>query len=99
MSSTESNQVDFCKHGIAVGRRTAEECAEAAFLTSMYVGSIAGAVGGLVAAQSFVNGIYPVVFGAIGCMAGSSILCALSAWIWRRNIAEPQAHAKSDDHG
>lgn len=76
--------------------RAANDSAESAFLASVYVGSIGGAIGGLVAAQSFVGGIYPVVFGALGCMAGSSFLCALSAWIWRRNSSSHSPQSSQD---
>jgi hypothetical protein len=63
-------------HDRALSQKT--EPAEAIFLGCVYIGSIGGAIGGVLVSYVYLGSLYPTACGMLGCTIGSLVLCAMA---------------------
>jgi uncharacterized membrane protein YeaQ/YmgE (transglycosylase-associated protein family) len=71
------SQEDGLVGSVATEHKT--EPSEFFFIGCIYLGSIGGALAGSLFAKLFVGNIYPIAFGMLGCMLGTSVLCTLAS--------------------
>lgn len=58
-----------------------DQQSDAALLACVYIGSIGGSIAGCLITKHFLGGIYPAVFGMLGCMIGTFTICSASSFL------------------